>query len=343
MILVVCFVATVLVVCFVPGETTSDQPLRQRWEGDLPLGREPCSRHASDLKWARLCGWLEDNGARGVENVFIGQFDHAGFAVRGIGAAKDLRRGELVFCIPQRCLSSSRTLSDRVKQLTDSDQCSDIGRHAIHLAEEARLGNESFLEPYLAMLPDANDYASFHPGYSNVTRLPKASLIYWPGWFTRLAQECHEEYTRLAKGTAVDRHAVLLAQIRIGSRKFGGVGMVPLLDMFNTAPVSDINIRPQSLDEGICVNAVRDIKKGEELIDDYGASSRSSFMFFSIYGFALGPEHHKRGNNIPGGVDSCIGSLSPLFPEPDVEKEPLLHNIWRFAQEHCAGITKDEL
>ena len=45
-----------------------------------------CSTSAKNPKFARLCGWLASEcGAKGLENVYLGEFDHAGQKVRGLG------------------------------------------------------------------------------------------------------------------------------------------------------------------------------------------------------------------------------------------------------------------
>eukprot|EP00928_Gymnodinium_smaydae_P046595 TRINITY_DN31045_c0_g1_i1.p1 TRINITY_DN31045_c0_g1~~TRINITY_DN31045_c0_g1_i1.p1 ORF type:complete len:346 (-),score=34.31 TRINITY_DN31045_c0_g1_i1:112-1149(-) len=308
-----------------------------------PLDREPCSKHhVSNPELARFCKWLVDDcQATKVDDVFVGQFSHNNLSVRGVGATRDISEGEKVICIPRRCWLARGLESDRVKRLTS--KCDNrLATLAIHIAEEMSIGNQSFWAPYFTLLPKQSSYESFHPSYLKGHALHH-EVSYWASWLRSL-EKCYSIYKLAANGTAVKPESVILAFVIVMTRRYSTTDVVPLADMINAALPSAVNVLPAYEDgsaaDNVCMESLRSIKKGEELLADYGAGDHSAMSFFSIYGFSFSPDDHNPDNHhmvIKGSydIDGCAGLRPDELHEPAQDSNPILYNYWRFAQLHC--------
>lgn len=97
-------------------------------------------------------------------------------------------------------------------------------------------------------------------------------IAYWPSW-TRPLRTCYDKYKQKCQAhgrDAVDYDSVYTAFVQITSRIFGVVGMLPMIDLLNTAPDAEINVnlvyRSRFTEtESVCLKAKRDLQQGEEL------------------------------------------------------------------------------
>eukprot|EP00928_Gymnodinium_smaydae_P065965 TRINITY_DN49026_c0_g1_i1.p1 TRINITY_DN49026_c0_g1~~TRINITY_DN49026_c0_g1_i1.p1 ORF type:complete len:331 (-),score=29.49 TRINITY_DN49026_c0_g1_i1:245-1237(-) len=287
---------------------------------------------------SRFYRWLEhDCQVNGANNTFLANYEHDGRQVRGVGAARDIKENETFLCIPSKCWLKQGSETERAKRLTAG--CSDAHSiFAIHVAEQAHLRNLSFWAPYIDMLPGEPFYRSFHPAYLMDHTLDD-DTSYWDDWLEKL-WKCYDGYQQQAMESAVSKDAVLLAYVRFISRGYEGVDLVPLADMLRTGQLALLNVkwsRAESSVKNVCVQAARDVVKGEELLIDHGASYLSAMYFFSVYGYAFSPaDHDSELHQKPGWVDGCAGLRPSEFKEPDRQRQPILHNYWRHAQVHCA-------
>jgi len=306
-----------------------------------------CTAEASDPGFARLCGWLATEcNAEGLENVFLGTFDHGGVAVRGIGAANPISEGESVFCIPKLCWIVRGTEDVRVRQgCMGTPSCGPLEKLSIHLAEEKMKGNETFWAPYLAWLPTRDAFKQFHPAYLTGVDLPD-QLSYWPPWSEEL-KVCHQVYSMKAqqKGrTPPTFEDVYEALVVVTTRTFEEVDLVPLADSANTEPASTLNVQQtyaNDAQDGMCLNARRDIEAGEELLVDYGAEHHSAMLMFATYGFSLGPQHHNPDGHGLGDdaetFDLCPVLESVVFPDVELHDDNMVADAYRrFRDAQCS-------
>jgi len=307
-----------------------------------PEGQQVCSRDAADPDWARLCTWMEDYcGGEGMQNILAGEFEHGGHMVRGVAAAVDLKADQNVLCVPSKCWLKIGTESERVRQMTNRQDCGELERFAIHVAEENRKGEASVWAPYLQMLPTEAVYRNFHPAYLEGKLDLGGWGEYWNPWSGAL-KKCYKSYVEKAGDSAVTFAQAYEALVQVNTRRYGDVDMVPIGDLLNTVPSAQLNVAPKYKDEtskDFCLVAKWDLSAGTELTVDYGADHHSAMMMHSLYGFAFAPEHHNESLHghpqFDGPVDVCSGSLRTLTV--DVDTDPVVRNYWNFAQVHCKG------
>ncbi|CAK0794236.1 unnamed protein product [Prorocentrum cordatum] len=210
-----------------------------------PRGRQT-GRADPDPVVARLAAWLEDEcGATGTARLFVGLFDKAGHPVRGIGVAQDVPRDEYAICVPRRCaISPDDAQSFLLPSDVDTASCDSLSRLAFWMALEQEKGDASEWAPHFAAMPTEAEYKTYHPGSSNLDDMSLAPEVdVWQWWLDALKQ-CHG-------GRAVPTYeAMKLQYVRLITRQFEEVGLVPLADMPNTGPPGQNNVQQTYNDEG---------------------------------------------------------------------------------------------
>ncbi|CAK0864311.1 unnamed protein product [Prorocentrum cordatum] len=215
--------------------------------------------------------------------VFLASFEHGGEHLRGLGVSSDVSKGEPVFCIPKACWINEDVVP---RSSNFSMLCGANVRVALWLAVEAKKGPASFYYPYLAMLPTEEAYKHFHPAYLEGFQLDE-QLDFWEGAWLRSLSDCHR-----GRESPTWEEAKL-AYVQLLTRQSGYVGLSPLADLANAGPGHEVNVAQRLDAQGdFCLEAVRDLPAGAELLTDYWASSQSPALMFFTYGFALDREHH---------------------------------------------------
>jgi len=283
-------------------------------------------RNAADPAVAALSAWLEDEcSATGIGGVFVGRFQKGGVSVRGIGTAVDVMKGDHVICVPQRCaLNPERRESLPLPADASNGTCDDKSHAAYWMALEQAKGDASPWSAYFATMPSEADLRQFHPAYLEDLQLSEEVDI-WSSLFPTL-RECH------AGRQTPTYEEMKLQYVRLITRKFPSVGMVPLADMANTGPRSECNLAQVLNKQGdFCLSANRDLWAGEELMVDYGVSQHSPLEMLLLGGFALSPEHHSQI-----GSDQCLG-LRGLGQRLPANASSALRSFAHFAGGFCAG------
>jgi len=83
--------------------------------------------------------------------------------------------------------------------------------------------------------------------------------------------------------------------VHVRTRTFDGSGLLPLIDLLNTGPDSSLNLEPvyDPSVNLVCMQSLRELHAGEELLIDYAAAKEGPLGMFTIYGFALPATYYK--------------------------------------------------
>ncbi|CAD7968531.1 unnamed protein product [Amoebophrya sp. A25] len=241
---------------------------------------------------------------------------------------------------------------------------------ALWMADEFRKGSKSFWKPYFDTIPKQSEYEMYHPAFyeSSGKRFYQKCLDenggdkskceqpwdaqqdgshlwrLWYGW----VGDCYDKYVEEWKagtwhvpddepGADVIRNEMLTVEevrftyVLTMTRDFEGVGNLPLIDMPNTE--EEYNSHQYWFDDKkdkFCLLNEKNVKKGDEINVNYAQSSKTPFMMFAQYGFALEPKYHA---SYAKESAKCKG----LQIHDDVHKKqnPVAENFSNFAMRYC--------
>lgn len=315
----------------------------------LAFADDPCESwgEAADSNTGKFCGWLRDVcEVSGLDSVRLGEFWHYGQKIRGLEAMRPIKRDEIFVCVPRKCWMQEETVPDDFRQITD--RCSEDAKIALFLAEELTKGEASQWATYLKMFPTEGELKSFHPAYledefsqDEFAKKLTTNNSYWQHWMAPI-QRCWMMYRQ--GGGKADADLTYYAYVSVATRRFGFVGLTPLLDMANTESDDRLNVKAEWRDEELspfCFKATKDIPIGTELVVSYGAQEKSAMLTFAIYGFAShhvqhNESKHDRPNRGPDEVDGCSNLYQANWDEiPDKKTKPIWYNYYSFAKMHC--------
>jgi len=298
-------------------------------------------RNSPDPIVAQFSAWLTDEcGAWGLDSFFISEFEHADHKVRGVGVARNFTAGETTVCVPHKCWFHIRNEPQRILDLTHGLSCSTDHVTALWLAEEVQKGSDSFWAPYIAMLPAEDDFKQFHPAYLEGFK-PPTDIDAWQLWNYDM-QACYSEYQgrlhqRMEPGV-ISLGDAKLSFVRLFSRHYDMVGMVPLADLPNTGRQHNVQQTYLDFKSGtLCLNASRNLRVSEEVLVNYGAEQLNPLFMFLIFGFALDPHDH-----LPMSHGMCVGLRLGELVEPPRDANPVHINFVRFAQRYCSDFDVQE-
>lgn len=239
--------------------------------------------------------------------------------------------------------SESPEVSERIHELAGTTGCDEEDvLLALQMAEDLRNASASPYLPYLAALPSEEALRQYHPAYLDEGLLDLGDDINIWQFLRGMLGLCYDQYRARVPGDLVTIHEAYAALVLIRSRKFD-VPLLPAgLDLANAAPPQQKNTHGAPVgDDLFCMEALRDLAVGEEILFPYSASNASAIAFFQTYGFAFDPDDHSRTALCgPKGVDPCEGLRAEEFKEPEESTNPVLWNYWRFAVVHCQTASR---
>jgi len=312
------------------------------------------------LNWGRsrtdrFWRWLVDHcNITGMDNWFFGEFPKEGASVRGMGATRFIKAGELVTCVPKTCWHTDKDYSEEVAQMTTAEFriCSDQHKLAIHMAREMHKMDATKYAPYYDAMPNAAEMGGYHPAYLDKAPFPRHNDMW--DYMNKALMECYIEYALNQGADAVPYETVRLASAMMSSRAFHITGLPPPMDFANTDRVHSLSVVTEELNESgypinrydgsmdaensynsthyFCFRAMRDLYPGEELTDPYGSEHKDVATNFRLYAFTFEDE----SIHAPSFVrDYCEGMYPHQWQFPGHDAPGPLLNYWRFAKKHC--------
>jgi len=339
-----------------------------------------------------LLDWIRANGGYGYEHLRVAHIDKNGHKVRGLVAVHGMVSPEdansfsswlgswmpgssdndsvvlsEVFTVPAKVILSMNhpmVANSAFKDVTVSYgvwNCSVL----LYFAEERckiRAGGSSFWEPFIRMLPTANDYALHHPWYAepevlaNFSLLPACQNAKWQlDEIQMLWDSNKEEWTRLsrlsqrrgAEAVTFEDFKWALISFVTHAYKLRWPGskeplrcLVPASDMANNnAESGNLDWQGDLSGEPLLfrVKLRQSIRRGEELTEEY-RGPRNNELMFRQYGFLL-PQNPVPVQQL--STEKCEILRGPMTVDPAVSSHPgILENFQNLAREHCveAGV-----
>lgn len=304
---------------------------------------------------------------QGVEGhlVRIQSFNHGGFQVRGVAAAKDLPANTTVISAPRsgQLGRTSRSVSEFFGPWAPGDDSTSGWRLVCTLAVERALGERSIWYPYIKHLPSFSDFQNGQLLFARTEVLHQfaaldavqkvsqlrswleADIVAWghwmnitsPDWRNGTDESAHVRDMRLIS-TDVSREDIEWAFAVLTTRAFKkpsvGPILVPLVDDINTDVVSRRNAEWVENGEKFEVRTTRGVVAGEELLMRY-TSENDNGQYAAEWGFLL--------NGVPAqrlSASSC-GTLlhnhtSSPSAAPASEKQPQIRRLLQnLVQQSC--------
>lgn len=321
-----------------------------------------------------LLTWASDHGATGIDNVRFAMFNHTGIDMRGLAAAKDLPAGVLLEMPDDEILSLLNPKFTGGLQLpADGDH---RAKHHGILATHRTLGKDSPFAEYIASLPTAENFASFHPlkASDDVLEafhgLPLAQLVesrrrdvesQWQEWQS-LVTESQGSGPVATGAIAVNRDDFEWAYLSCVTHCFGlplvdkqsghlvkATAMVPVADACNTDKsanvvwLSDHHSSPNKFQ----LSATHELPAGTEIIVPYAGkvNGYTNEAYADEWGFAM---VGAQGSDAVGEVDPwpandprCqqVAKLSKASP-PDADSAVIWQTFLSVSQERCPSLNK---
>ncbi|CAK9064668.1 unnamed protein product [Durusdinium trenchii] len=268
-----------------------------------------------------------DEAAR---HLGVGLAQHNGIRTRALSATKDFQQDEVILASDSTRVIRAADLQGRRFEGCPDDAC----RLALHVAERAKTGRDSFWTKALAAYPSFSEFEALGMPLAASERA-LAVLNQVPD-FQALATSVRQ--TRGAMLSALEsynRHST--TQLNFADALWGrlvvdsGLGDVrcgphvaPVLDWVNhsTKP----NVRYECHDGRVTLQALRRIRTGEELQASY--NQLGPMANFARYGIIEDPGEAK-----PLSPSSCT-----RLQIVSLDKEPVLRAASKFAQIHCGDI-----
>jgi len=254
---------------------------------------------------------------------------------RVVYAARDFEPGEELCRVPAEIILS---VPFKVAQVAEEEP--EILLAQILLAER-HLGAKSFVAPYVASLPAEGEYPSVHPLFwpadlcLDELFAGSAHGMRWADWCLRSAARRVD--VLLSSGAAVDDSEARWALATVDSRGFTfqpdsedeSLALVPFLDMVNTGVTTwKCSFKPPGPpSEGAPLEIEEPIRRGEEILYEYGANS--SAMLWMRYGFLGnhdGPNPHEGAAfsvNVQAALASDAADLREAKVAALVENQPM--------------------
>jgi len=287
----------------------------------------PIAEHDRQLEaLAVQLRWMTDNGASVEKGKFQAESTHHGGAtIRGIVSKEDLPSKENLLVIPRKLwlvLDNFPEFKDA--QLDDLAECKPLSKVNLRLlqlsaavAKEARMGGESFYQPYLSTLPTLGDFRSFHPRFisTSVARdfqgLPQVNIAMLQRKADFALRACFEAWkasspTSPVAGLSWDTHMLLgLAWHRTRAYNVGdSPALIPGADLFNTGPKNTLNTKWIASKDVFTVQTMTPLHARDELLDSYCVSCSNDKML-GIWGVYL-----EDNQNVLHHDDSLVCSRS---------------------------------
>eukprot|EP00928_Gymnodinium_smaydae_P054114 TRINITY_DN37943_c0_g1_i1.p1 TRINITY_DN37943_c0_g1~~TRINITY_DN37943_c0_g1_i1.p1 ORF type:complete len:528 (+),score=56.47 TRINITY_DN37943_c0_g1_i1:227-1585(+) len=242
--------------------------------------------------WSALLLWVHSSGGRVHESLRRTQILHGDIAVYGVVATKPLPKGTVLARLPRALLLSvgGGGNSADVKAVAtstlprgngcDLTELNDLKLAAVVALEFAR-GNASLYAPYMRMLPDMNDFRTFHPSLAedavvaDYRELPVVQ-VYRKAFLEKnnLLMRCFEAWQRTHDSPVASltwdqiEHANYLLKTR-AYRVSAQPMLVPILDFLNTAPAASTNVRWAFNGNILEIQSTKAIAAGDELFLSY--------------------------------------------------------------------------
>lgn len=295
------------------------------------------SKNAQDQEATlqNLLGWL---GANGTKDISKASLFLSTDGERGVLAAKNIAKGEIIFQVPIKLA----VIDDEEDEMVDSN-VPWSARLASKILSLKAQGADCPWSAYIESLPKCmSNPTSPEFAYSDVQAVgyPDArEEIDFSTWVASSSYNTLCDRGMLPKGTSFEEFCLALSIVHsrtfsIASReKRDGVVrmLMPLVDMLNHSGDVDINMSNSKAREVnviatdacrwdcvpkigggsiLCVSAVRDVVRGEEITLSYG--ERSNDDFFVHYGFVPPRNPHDSVSLFNSPVDAILWTLEGL-------------------------------
>lgn len=315
-----------------------------------------------------LFHWANASSIIGIDRVFVADFKHGDALIRGLAAATDLQRGEVILSIPQTALLSVLNPQLRKELLPPELLATDENKQPLLyglVAAHRRLGQESPFAPYLSSLPSLEDFSKFHPLFARAELLetfdePLSAMArlrqeqvkgLWSRWqrfklqlnktssLYAAAMDTVEDDFRWAYLNSVSR--AFHVQFNVSTTELKeSLAMVPVGDICNSGlelTAAWVGSRKSVQEPAWRLVALSPVRRGEELIIPYSPSVEmySNEDLAAEWGFALPGNPHKVWQ-VPKDDPRCQRVAAMSSSPPAKEPQPQIWSLFASLEvEHC--------
>uniref|UniRef100_A0A7S0QT59 Rubisco LSMT substrate-binding domain-containing protein n=1 Tax=Pyramimonas obovata TaxID=1411642 RepID=A0A7S0QT59_9CHLO len=266
-------------------------------------------------QWERLCQWISDAGAAGMEPascaVKPGLFDMGGESIRGLAATKDLQPKDVLMSVPIYCT----IVAEEIAQPFDGASWG--ASLAAKVFQEQARGEESPFYAYLQTLPPSATTTVLAQPHelAEVQYEPMAARI--QDLTLRFQHDFDQCPPFALEGASWVDFVNVLATIysrtfRINGRRY----LIPAVDQLNhTVGEHQAEWRLDEAEGVINVVATAPVPSGGQLFASYGHRSNDDFLLF--YGFvpAKNPaDDVEVFNTVDAAVEWAVDRFAPDDP-----------------------------
>jgi hypothetical protein len=327
---------------------------------------------------------LLSQGAQVSDAVTSSRTSHGGFLVRGLSATKTIPNYTVIMSVPWNLILHGGVVHELDNIEFSPGPCTHMGDsnrflEILALAIETERGKASKWSAYISSLPTMSDYKSYHPSTIGESlsqafiSLPFVGAVLEMKKRTEMQSACLQEIQAYTQESPlkhlienISPEAFELASLRYSSRCYGSGDkdnnsyMVPITDMFNTAPRDDINVAWSFDEEGFKSTTYNTINAGGELYEAYCSECNNEIMMMNWGIFLEDSLDTQEDENRPAFAAnfplSCTGELREQvvsvlrsmdpgeFLAPRCKDEVFLHedqgalkcNLARLAYQQCS-------
>eukprot|EP00746_Dinoflagellata_sp_MGD_P005620 gnl/MRDRNA2_/MRDRNA2_110896_c0_seq1.p1 gnl/MRDRNA2_/MRDRNA2_110896_c0~~gnl/MRDRNA2_/MRDRNA2_110896_c0_seq1.p1 ORF type:complete len:638 (+),score=122.92 gnl/MRDRNA2_/MRDRNA2_110896_c0_seq1:92-2005(+) len=291
--------------------TKNAQTMNNYWKGKAGAHSQQAfdqSDHGVDNQShePEIIRWAENHGID-HSKVKVTSFMHGSHMLRGLAAKKDIQKYERILYIPKHLIihSSVMPLDKACHQLWET-AASAHSQQILNLVYEKHIGKDSQWYDMIKNLPTLEEFRQYYP-YALPDDFSK-EFDFMP--IVNGHRFWRESNNRLWRNASLfspqcfpkvpSRDEFLWAECVISTRQFGfgrtGTGLVPLIDYANAALElgSEANSLYHNQAGSFILMATKNIKAGEEILDQYRADGTAADYFLDTWGVLPEPGHPSR-------------------------------------------------